>query len=345
MSTFSVAGSPTTRPVPWRRLNWPVWRRFRMTLAATAAVLVVLSLYLVINGEHMRSAYSKYVNCHPASSATCQFAWQNFRDHYGQGSFATVVLLFLPGIIGAFAGAPVLARELESGTFRFAWTQGVGRMRWAIAVVAAGAVGSALLVGTFGALVAWHNQPLVAGGIFQRLRPASFSSTGVAAAGWALLGYSLGVLGGVLWRRVIPTLATAFAVWFGLALLTANELRPHYLTPLKTTGLQISGNWVQVAQWWTKGGVRVSSAQLNSVLASQGFQSIDGSGEVTARPSRAPTSIDPVHYLMQHGYLQVTTYQPDSRYWAFQWIELGWLVALSLLLIGTALWLLRRKPS
>ncbi len=28
----------------------------------------------------------------------------------------------IPVLIGAFAGAPVLARELETGTYRYAWT-------------------------------------------------------------------------------------------------------------------------------------------------------------------------------------------------------------------------------
>ncbi|MGD0605948.1 MAG: hypothetical protein ABSA53_20450 [Streptosporangiaceae bacterium] len=35
--------------------------------------------------------------------------------------------LVVPALIGAFAGAPVLARELETGTFRYAWTLGSGR--------------------------------------------------------------------------------------------------------------------------------------------------------------------------------------------------------------------------
>jgi ribulose bisphosphate carboxylase small subunit len=54
---------------------------------------------------------------------------------------------------------------------------------------------------------------------------------------------------------------------------------------------------------------------------------------------------DPVQYLLQHGYTQVTQYQPDARFWTFQWIEFGWLALLSLVLIGTALWLLRRRPT
>lgn len=38
-----------------------------------------------------------------------------------------------PALIGAFTGPAVMARELETGTFRYAWTQGIGRARWTIA--------------------------------------------------------------------------------------------------------------------------------------------------------------------------------------------------------------------
>ena len=36
----------------------------------------------------------------------------------------------LPPLLGVFVGAPLLARELESGTFRLIWTQSVTRLRW-----------------------------------------------------------------------------------------------------------------------------------------------------------------------------------------------------------------------
>jgi LPXTG-motif cell wall-anchored protein len=49
--------------------------------------------------------------------------------------------------------------------------------------------------------------------------------------------------------------------------------------------------------------------------------------------------------LLSHGYTQVTSYQPDSRFWTFQWMEFGWLTLLSLLLLTTAFWLLRRRPA
>jgi hypothetical protein len=40
-----------------------------------------------------------------------------------------------------------------------------------------------------------------------------------------------------------------------------------------------------------------------------------------------------------------TSYQPGTRFWPFQWIEAGWLLVLSALLIAVAVWLVRRRAS
>ena len=62
-------------------------------------------------------------------------------------------------------------------------------------------------------------------------------------------------------------------------------------------------------------------------------------------PATPATLGDPVQYLIQHGYTQLTTYQPASQFWRFQWIEGGWLLGLSLLLIATSVWLVRRRAA
>jgi hypothetical protein len=52
--------------------------------------------------------------------------------------------------------------------------------------------------------------------------------------------------------------------------------------------------------------------------------------------------------LFQHappGYTQWTTYQPETRYWHFQFIEGGWLLVLSLLLIAATVRLVRRRAA
>ncbi len=348
MTALAALPAAPARPVPWSRLGWVVWRRYRTMLAATIGVLALIAVYLVIDGEQMRSAYHQYTSCRPIDSAACRYKFQVFHNSYGATGLIGVVLMFLPGLVGAFAGAPLLARELETGTFRYAWTQGAGRMRWAIAVLISGAVGVALVLAAFGALITWHNQPLLDSGITPRLHTTIFPETGIAAAGWALVGFALAVLAGLLWRRVVPAIVTAFAAWFGLAYLGATY-RLHYLTPLTTTGFTRKATDLPISEWWTKGGIRVSDNQVNNALSAAGAQFNSSGGKVTpvasGSASSSGSSVDPVQYLLHHGYTQVTSYQPDSRYWPLQWIEFGWLTGVALILLGIALWLLRRRPA
>jgi hypothetical protein len=340
--TTHAAYETTVRPAPWPRLGWVAWRHYRSTLTGACAAIIVMAVYLLINGLRMRSAYDAYLGCAPASSPDCNFAWQTFRDGFGQPDLLGVIPVLLPGIIGVFAGAPILARELETGTFRYAWTQGVGRMRWALALLVPGMLGVAALTAALGAVVSWYNQPLVESGIVPRLRSTVFPATGIAAPGWALAGFALGVVAGLLWRRVLPAVASACAVWFGLAFLAGGVFRLSYRTMLTTTSPQLSKTDLVLSQWWVKGGARVSDADIATVLRSVGTHLNSGG---TVEVAHAGNTVDPVQYLLEHGYQQVTGFQSDSRYWPFQWFEFGWLVTLALLLLGVALWLLRRRPA
>lgn len=331
MTTMTIAAEPAARPVPWRPLFWVAWRRYRATLTGTVGFLALIAGYLAIDGLRMRTAYATYLDCRPVDAASCQHDWQSFRDGYAQPGLISTILVLLPGIVGAFAGAPLLARELETGTFRYLWTQAAGRMRWAIAGIISGALGAAVVMAAFGALVSWHDQPLTDSGLTPRLRPTVFPITGVAAAGWALAGFAIGVLAGLLWRRVLPALASAIAAWFGLAVLGATVLRGNYLAPLTGPTTQVPDQALILDQWWSLAGVRVDDVEINAMLRAADGQFDGGGGSV--------------QYLAQHGYAQLTSFQPDGRYWTFQWIEFGWLSGLTLVLLGAALWLLRRRPG
>jgi hypothetical protein len=48
-------------------------------------------------------------------------------------------------------------------------------------------------------------------------------------------------------------------------------------------------------------------------------------------------------YLSAHHYSLWSVYQPEYRFWHFQLIESGWLLLLSLLLMGAAVALVRRQ--
>ena len=330
-----AAAEPAVRPLPWHRMGWVAWRRFRPTLLGVVVLIGALAGYLVLTGQRLRSAYDEVAACRPpVHTPECQFKWADFANSYGDPGLIGAVVLLLPGIVGAFVGAPLLARELETGVVRYSWTQGVGRIRWAVGLVVPAAVGVALVTGGLGVLMAWRDQPLFDAGLRHRLDPSIFPTMGVAVSGWALLAFSGGLLAGLLWRRVIPAIASSFAVWFGLAYL-ASDLRLRWPAPLTTTK-ELGLRDLDVDQWWTKGGVKVGASQINSLLESIGAQ-VNG-GDVHMRVG----GTDPFAYLRAHGYTLVISYQPDSRYWPLQWAELGLLVAVSLALLGVSLWLVRR---
>lgn len=345
MSTTTRAPAPpdTVRPFPWRSLGWVTWRRHRPTILAILAMIGLIAIYLVITGVQMRSAWNTVQTCTPKHSSACNFAWINFKDTHATPGLISAVFLFAPLLIGAFTGAPLIGRELETGTFRYAWTQGAGRSRWATAMILTGAVAVAVLAGGLGALIAWHDQPLWQADITPRLQASEFPTTGVAIISWSLASYAVGVLAGLLWRRVLPALATTVLTTFGLAY-AASKLRLHYLPPLKTHSLSYIPGSQPLSQWWDKADAHVSTAHLNAVLRAAGVQQIQtgGSASIAARPGEGT---DPITYLLHHGYTQWTSYQPAGRYWTFQWTEFGWLTALALLLLAATLWLLLHRDA
>ena len=199
------------RPVPWRRMAWVTWRQHRFALAGVAGLLGALAAYLLYTGLPMHHAYAAVTACHPASSLACSNAIGDFDTVYWATAEAIAVLLqVVPALIGAFAAAPILARELETGTFRYAWTQGIGRTRWTLAKLVPLAVTAAAAAGAFSVLFYWYFKPFADQGLQTRvppLAPLVFDLHGVAFAAWTLAACSIGALAGMLIRRVVPAIA------------------------------------------------------------------------------------------------------------------------------------------
>jgi hypothetical protein len=128
----------------------------------------------------------------------------------------------------------MLAREIETGTFRYAWTQGFGRRRWALAKLVLVGVAVAAIAGAFSVLVSWYYQPYLATGNGTQfsspspLSPGLFDLRGVALAAWTLAAFAMGALAGMLIRRVVPAIVATLAAYTGLALLAGNVLRQHF---------------------------------------------------------------------------------------------------------------------
>jgi ABC-type transport system involved in multi-copper enzyme maturation permease subunit len=348
MSATTVSpnhGLPILRPVPWLRMAWVTWRQHRSILAGAAITFGAVAIYLTVVGFQIRAAYTAVEACRPVASSACRQVLNNFFGVYQPGVGITEgVLQLLPALIGAFAGAPILAREFETGTFRFAWTQGIGRTRWVIAKLVPLAfilTGVAVLVGF---LFSWYYQPLIeAGDNNGQLFPTVFDLSGVALAGWTLIGFALGVFAGAIIRKVVPAMFVTLAAWAALAALTGTFLRAHYIAPLVSNSLtEPHPAWI-LSQNWINNGQPATLDAINRTLAA--IDARADSFQIFSPGPSTPANVDPFKYLTQHGYTLLTTYQPDSRFWAFQWIEGGWLLALSLLMLGATVCLVRRRAN
>ncbi|HUD79891.1 MAG TPA: hypothetical protein VMR00_18760 [Streptosporangiaceae bacterium] len=317
------------------------WRQHRMALAGVAVFLGVLAVWVWRAGLGLHYAYAAAAACHPVSSFACGDLVSRFN---GMDGFLAPGWVFqvVPALIGAFAGAAVLARELETGTFRYAWTQGFGRWRWTLAKLVPLAVVVAAAAGAFSVLLSWYYQPYFgAGNQNLGLSEASplagglFELRGVALAAWTMAAFAIGAFTGKLIRRVVPAIAATLAIYAGLGVAAGSYLRQHYLTPLLIKNNFPPASAQMLSRWWTKGGQPVSQSVASQVLQGAPSQ-VAGKGGV-------PQALGSVQYLSQHGYTQWISYQPASRFWPFQWIESGWLVALSVLLIGATIRLVRRR--
>jgi ABC-type transport system involved in multi-copper enzyme maturation permease subunit len=328
-----------------------VRRQHRFALVGVATLLGALAVVLWIVGLQLHHAYAAAIACHRASSPACQDLVNTFNS---MDSFLSngVILQAVPVLIGAFLGAPVLAWELETGTFRYAWTQGFGRWRWTLAKLVPLAILLVAATGAFGVLLSWYYQPYFATGNqalglteLSPFNPGVFDLREVAFPAWVLAAFAIGALAGMLIRRVVPAIAITLVVYAGLAFAAGLYLREHYLTPLLTTNLTLPGSAWILSQWWTKGGVTLSQSTMHQVMDPVFQRLMPAVPPDQVHLYKGSTFLDTERYLTQHGYTYWTRYQPGSRFWPFQWIEGGWLVALSVLLIAATIWLVRRRAT
>src|SRR4029077_21196378 len=236
----------------------------------------------------------------------------------GGAQSVSSLLYAVPVLLGAFLGAPALARELETGTFRFAWTQGAGRTRWAGSTLVLPALLLTAATGAFTAIFYWYFRPFLEDQQVSEMLPLGFALLGVAFAAWTLLAYSVAAFLGALFRRTVPAMAVTLVVYIAAAMETATAIRPHYAAPVtvqRCTGAGGSG-WV-ISQW-----VKAPDGQ---VLNQSAVNSLSQHLPASVQNSSSPDAFTP--WLTQHGYPLWQSVQPDSRFWQFQLTEGAWLLA------------------
>jgi hypothetical protein len=339
---------------------WVTWRQSRTAAVAAGAALLALAATLAITRPGMLALYSDagLPGCHAGCAAE---ASRFIRSVSGTTSetifYAGIVITYLaPALIGLFWGAPLIARELESGTFRLAWNQSVTRQRWAalkLAVVGGAAI---LTAGLISLMLTWWASPLYAAGAaagsgspsLTRMTPALFGATGIASLGYAAFAFALGSAAGMLLRRTLPAMAVTLAVFAAVQVLVPVLVRPHLIPPAQSTQALASVQFSETGE--QDGGqlvLRVSSMNGHPADWILGSRPVNAAGQaVTAAPAACRSVRDAfLPCLSRQGIRMAVSYQPASRYWDLQWLETAVYLVAAAGLAGFCYWRVRRPAA
>jgi hypothetical protein len=291
---------------------WVSWRQHRAQAIACLGLLAALTVYAILLGSSMRTAFSHddLAGCLARSQGTsCQAAIGSFTGKFGTlvNVAFWAVLLIAPGLIGVLVGAPLIASELEYGTWRLAWSQTVPRTRWLAAKLALVTGGLVLFGAAATAVITWYREPMdrLTGHFLGNI----YDFEGPVLTAYILCAFGFAVLAGLLIRRSIPAMIAAFVPWLAIRLVVEFLLRPRFQAPLMFRGCAHG----------CSGGYGLGSVP-----------------QITGRIG---------DWVVNAGHGHGITYQPADRFWTFQFIEAGLFVALTAAALAATIWLLRRRAA
>lgn len=330
---------------------WFTWRQFRSQTAVTAAALAAFGVLLVFSGRAIADLYADVAACQTDCADVVSAFLARFTNSAAGTAFnvALAALYALPGLIGLFWGAPLIARELETGTHRLVWNQSVTRTRWLVVKLAVGVAIAAAATGLLSwAVTAWAAR--VDSAADNRITPLIFGARGVVPVAYAVFAFMLGVTLGMLIRRTVPAMAATLALYAAAVAAMPLWVRVHLIPPRHETvaldvanlqellisardaEMEVHGRSVQGA--WTV---------TNDVITSTGAR-FTGPADLTACGRNGqPGQCE--QWLGSLGLRQDLVYHPAGDFWPLQWAEAGVFVGLAAVLASFCFWWIRRRVA
>jgi hypothetical protein len=362
-------------------MTWLTWRQFRAQAITAVAAVALFAILLVITQSHLASLYdaSGIAGCHADS---CAGLATTFLVHLSSGTgfsllpiganayvivyfLSILVILAAPAIIGIFWGAPLIAREFETGTGRLVWNQSITRTRWLAVKLTLTGVAAMAVTEAFSLLQGWWAAPIDkavglggSASIFSegRFGPFVFPTHGITPLGYAAFGLALGVTAGLLIRRALPAMAVTLAVFAVVQFATPLWIRPHLLPSSQTIATIEAAGANATAAGPAKIALSATAVpgQPGAWISSSAAVNAAGhqvSGVPAACESAIPHVLGPGGSpaldtcLASHGIRVAVSYLPVSRYWPLQFAETGLFLALALALAWYSFWRLNRRLS
>ncbi|HEY7070219.1 MAG TPA: hypothetical protein VH479_08905 [Acidimicrobiales bacterium] len=333
---------------------WLTWRQFRTPALAAAAALVATLAVMAVTGSRLAHDYTALglSSCAAgqeprAGTLSCVDLEAKFLGYYPLLRLIGPLLLAVPALIGAFWGAPLLARELEAGTHRLAWVQSVTRTRWlGVKVVVIGVVGAGLTALLGVAVTLWS-------GPFDRLNgrmtPEYFAQRGVVPLAYAAFAFALGVAAGAVIRRVLPAMAATLAGFVLVRIGVQYWVRPRLVHPLELSWpTYTSGDHKPPARVASQHGWELSFRTLDRtghVISTGGGMRDDVVVRLCHQEMGTMAKVDLEECGRQLGFHNVLRVVPADRFWALQAWEAAIFGGLALALVGFSFWWVRRRAG
>lgn len=323
-------------------MTWVVWRQYRLQWAIALGLLAAFGAMMVVTGLQMASQWHSALAACTAARTCASLSGSLFLGSHTVG-FLVILTLGVPAVLGILLGAPLVATELESGTSLFAWTQGITRRRWLAVKAGWPLLVAAGIAGAVSALVTWWSGPdnaLQADGF----NPGRFDIMGIAPVGYAVFAVALGIAAGTVLRRVIPAIAVTLAGFIAVRSAVFLFARQQYMTAVTHVyGLTQSftppaGAWQTAAGALDPHGRMLTMTNGTDLLPNVSVSAVPASCH--GLPNAATISC-----MQSAGFRQFVSYQPGSRYWAFQGIETGIYLALAAAVLAVTFYVIRRRDA
>lgn len=320
------------------------WRQFRVQALVTFGLLVVVAIVLVITRPHL---------VHLATGSTTNPLTGAYRILFEAMNW---VVLAVPALIGVFWGAPLVAREVETGSFRLAWTQSVTRTRWLAVKLGLIGLSSVVVAGLLSLMITWWASPIDAVNMV-RFDAAMFGLRGITPLGYAAFAFALGVTAGILICRTLPAMAATLAALIAARFAVTYWVRPYLAAPAHLS-LDVTPTRVWIGGPDSGSLVIGANAEMPNALV-RSIQVVDMAGHVpttqviksifpslgTGGPRMRVQEFEAGIAKLAETYHVLVTYQPANRYWPFQAGETAIFFALALVLAAVCFWWVRRRLS
>jgi hypothetical protein len=341
---------------------WLSWRQFRIQAAAAGLAAIAVTVVLAITGPRLADLARRSTDIFDLLTRTDRFLF-----------YAGIVLLAVaPAVIGAFWGAPMVARELETGTHRLVWNQTVTRSRWLATRLGLTVGAAALAMGAMTVAVTWWSGPLdgavsnTRGGLPARLTPVSFGMRGLVPVAYTVFAIVLGVALGIVVRRSLPAMALTLAVVAFVQIASPLWIRPHLVPPVTVNVSLTERRLDSISLAGGSGPVSIALSTGNRRDWILSNTTVDAAGHEahlpawftgclpSPSPTPAPIVDGPVQArpvdtclarLTGEGYRQRIVYQPADHFWRLQAAEAALFLLLSGLLTAFCFWFTRTRLS